>query len=129
MLKKTGEKVTMVLELRVPDEILEERICGRWIHKASGRSYHVKFAPPKSMAKDGGKMLDDETGEELVQRADDTAEALTKRLASYHAETVPVLDHFSKKTQVERIDAGGEPKAVAAAVVKLLPSKLPCMPR
>ena len=61
------EKVTLVLELVVPDEVLTERICGRRIHKASGRSYHVKFAPPKSAAAGQG-MLDDETGELLQYR-------------------------------------------------------------
>jgi len=73
MLAEEGAVVTKVIELQVPDSVLEERICGRWIHKDSGRSYHVKYAPPKSMKKDGqGKpiestMLDDETGEPLMQ--------------------------------------------------------------
>ena len=48
LLAENGECVNSVLSLEVPDSILEERICGRWIHKKSGRSYHVKFAPPKS---------------------------------------------------------------------------------
>ena len=52
---------------QVPDDVLTERICGRWIHAASGRSYHSKFAPPKSMAADGS-MKDDVTGEPLEQR-------------------------------------------------------------
>ena len=73
MLAQEGACVTKVVELQVPDSVLEERICGRWIHKKSGRSYHVKYAPPKSMKKDkDGKviestMLDDETGEPLMQ--------------------------------------------------------------
>ena len=77
-----------------PAVVLTERICGRWMHKSSGRSYHVKFAPPKSY--DGsspptaGNMLDDETGEPLYQRADDTEEALKTRLVNYHAQTEPV---------------------------------------
>ena len=49
MLSKSGEKVTNVLALEVPDSELEVRICGRWCHKASGRSYHAKFKPPKSL--------------------------------------------------------------------------------
>merc|ERR1712048_1194182 len=49
VLAKTNDKVGSVIEFNVPDEILEERICGRWIHKASGRSYHVKFNPPTSL--------------------------------------------------------------------------------
>merc|ERR1719221_459218 len=100
MLAETDEKVSMVVELNVPDEVLTERICGRWIHKASGRSYHVKFAPPKSY--DGTStpttenMKDDETGEALMQRPDDTEEALPKRLKAYHTETEPILGHYGK---------------------------------
>ena len=61
-----------------------ERITGRWIHAASGRSYHEKFAPPKTPGKD------DVTGEPLMQRKDDNAETLKKRLQAYHKDTVPV---------------------------------------
>eukprot|EP01043_Picozoa_sp_COSAG02_P045876 COSAG02_NODE_4238_length_5598_cov_1.502637_3_plen_301_part_00 len=98
LLADGGECVNSVISLEVPDSVLEERICGRWIHKASGRSYHVKFAPPKSY--DGSStpsadnMRDDVTGEALMQRSDDTAEALVKRLQGYHSETVPVLEHY-----------------------------------
>ena len=49
IMEKTQEAVTAIVQLEVPDEVLEERICGRWIHKSSGRSYHVKFKPPKSL--------------------------------------------------------------------------------
>ena len=73
----------------MPDSVLEERICGRWIHKASGRSYHTKFKPPKS------GMNDDETGEPLMQRPDDTAAALIPRLKEFHGQTVPLLKHYS----------------------------------
>ena len=77
---------------QVPDEVLTERICGRWVHKASGRSYHAKFARPKSLgegeAPSEATMLDDETGDALQQRSDDTEAALSKRLKGYHAQTV-----------------------------------------
>jgi len=97
-LAKAGEKVSLVVELNVPDEVLTERICGRWIHKASGRSYHVKFNKPSSL-KEGLEpgaetMLDDITQEPLMQRADDTEEALKKRLEGYHGDTVPILAHY-----------------------------------
>lgn len=70
----------------VPPEVSAQvdRITGRWIHPASGRSYHEKFAPPKKQG------MDDATGEPLIQRKDDNAETLKKRLASYHKETKPV---------------------------------------
>jgi len=107
LLKETGEKVSYVVQLKVPDEVLEERICGRWIHKPSGRSYHVKFAPPKSLG--NGKpnkknMKDDETGEDLIQRGDDTAEALKKRLTEYHNQTVPILEHYKPMGIISEID-------------------------
>ena len=109
MLKETGEAVSSVVELSVPDAVLEERICGRWIHKSSGRSYHVKFAPPKSLPEgakpDESNMLDDETGEPLMQRGDDTAEALKSRLEAYHAQTVPILDHYKPTGVVSSVDA------------------------
>ena len=111
MLAKEGASVSKVVELQVPDSVLEERICGRWIHKSSGRSYHVKYAPPKSMKTDAaGKpvpesMTDDQTGEPLMQRKDDTATALVKRLKGYHGETVPILDHYAPKGIVRTVNA------------------------
>ena len=93
-----GESVWRVLSLEVPDEVLEERICGRWVHKASGRSYHAKFKPPKSLTTGDTpttvNMLDDETEEALMQRADDNEEALTKRLQQYKDQTMPILEHY-----------------------------------
>ena len=84
VLAETGESVTDVCSLEVDDSVLQERICGRWIHKQSGRSYHVKFAPPKSLSPGEQptkeNMKDDVTGEALIQRPDDTADALVQRL-------------------------------------------------
>ena len=94
MLKEGGEQVTKLIVLSIADEILEERICGRWIHKPSGCVYHTKFNPPKSAGKD------DMTGEPLSQRPDDTKEALPGRLAEYRAKTLPILKHYKV------IDAG-----------------------
>jgi len=125
MLAADDTKVSLVLALEVPDAVLTERICGRWVHKASGRSYHVKFAKPKSLA-DGATpsvetMLDDETGEPLMQRADDTEEALTKRLQGYHEQTVPILDHYSPAGVVQKVDANVAPDEVWASIEKVLP--------
>ena len=78
MLSSAGKKIDKVVEFKVDDAVLEERITGRRIHKASGRSYHIKFNPPKV---DG---IDDITGEPLMQRADDNAEALKKRMGAYY---------------------------------------------
>merc|ERR1740117_1159602 len=112
MLAEEGACVTKVIELEVPDSVLEERITGRWIHKASGRSYHTKFAPPKSMKVGPDEktpiadtMKDDKTGEPLMQRSDDTASALKKRLAGYHNETVPILKHYQPNGVVKAVNA------------------------
>lgn len=91
------EAVSVVIALDVRDEVLVERICGRWVHKESGRSYHVKFNPPKSLGDQTpteDTMRDDETGDPLMQRADDTEEALRSRLAAYYSMTVPLLEHY-----------------------------------
>lgn len=111
MLVATGESVNCVMEFRVADEVLEERICGRWIHKSSGRSYHSKFAPPKAMKSDAQgqalpeTMIDDVTGEPLYRRPDDTKEALTTRLQQYHGSTVPILDYYGPRGVNKSVNA------------------------
>jgi adenylate kinase len=126
MLAKEGAAVSKVIELQVPDEVLEERICGRWIHKESGRSYHVKFAPPKSMKLDAagkpvpGSMKDDATGEPLMQRKDDTSAALVKRLQGYHKETVPILDHYAPKGIVRTVNANQGMEGVWKEILEAL---------
>lgn len=107
LLAAEGEAVTSVICLEVPEEVLVERICGRWVCKDSGRSYHTKFKKPKSLP-DGAtpsveNMLDDETNNPLMQRADDNQETFGKRLDQYKKETMPILDHYTKV--VRKIDA------------------------
>lgn len=129
MLADEGACVTKVVELEIPDSVLEERITGRWIHKDSGRSYHVKYAPPKSMKLDAkGKpiestMKDDETGEPLMQRKDDTAEALVKRLKGYHGETVPILDHYRPNGIVRAVNANQAMDGVWKEILQALQRK------
>merc|ERR1711862_420714 len=126
LLREEGACVTKVVELQVPDSVLEERICGRWIHKKSGRSYHVKYAPPKSMKTDSsGKpipesMKDDATGEALMQRPDDTAAALKKRLAGYHNDTVPILEHYKPTGVVKSVNANQGMDAVGKTIIDSL---------
>jgi len=115
MLAETNDKVSGVIELNVPDAILTERIVGRWIHKASGRSYHARFAnlKPKSLGDaepTADSMRDDVTGEALEQRPDDTVEALPKRLKIYHDETEPILEHY--KDISHRVNGNQEASAV-----------------
>ncbi len=88
-LKAAGVPVDFVLEISVPDSEIVERMSGRRIHPASGRSYHVKYNPPKVEGKD------DVTGEPLVQRDDDREEVVRKRLAVYHAQTEALVNFYS----------------------------------
>merc|ERR1712157_521869 len=133
MLALEGASVTKVIELNIPDAVLEERITGRWIHKKSGRSYHVKFAPPKSMKKlwfggiDETTMKDDVTGEALIQRPDDTAEALKKRLLSYHNDTKPILDHYKPTGVVKTVNANQPPASVGKNITDSLSRQNSCV--
>jgi len=88
-----------VLEIVVPDAAIVERMSGRWVHVPSGRTYHVKYNPPRVAGKD------DVTGEDLVQREDDREETVRKRLAVYHAQTEPLVDYY------KRWAATGDPRA------------------
>ncbi|MFP5391749.1 MAG: adenylate kinase [Gammaproteobacteria bacterium] len=89
-MKDAGINVDYVLEIAVPDEVIVERMSGRRSHPASGRVYHIKFNPPKV---DG---QDDLTGEPLVQRDDDQAETVKKRLAVYHNQTEVLVGYYNK---------------------------------
>jgi adenylate kinase len=89
-MKDNGINVDYVLEIDVPDEAIVERMSGRRSHPASGRVYHVKFNPPKV------DNVDDITGEPLVQRDDDKAETVMKRLAVYHNQTEVLLGYYDK---------------------------------
>jgi adenylate kinase len=98
-LKQAGCALDYVLEIDVPDDEIITRMSGRRVHPASGRSYHVRFNPPKVAGKD------DVTGEPLIQRDDDREETVKKRLEVYRAQTRPLVDYYG------RWAASGEPGA------------------
>ena len=89
-LKASGVKLDVVLEIDVPDSAIIDRMSGRRVHVASGRTYHVKFNPPKVDNKD------DVTGEDLIQREDDREDTVKKRLEVYQNQTRPLVDYYSK---------------------------------
>lgn len=89
-LKEQGVTLDYIVEIDVDDAEIIKRMSGRRVHLASGRTYHVIFNPPKVEGKD------DETGEELIQRADDNEETVRKRLEVYHSQTKPLVDFYSK---------------------------------
>jgi adenylate kinase len=89
-LKTAGIKVDVVLEIDVPDADIIQRMSGRRVHLASGRTYHVKFNPPKVADRD------DATGEPLIQRDDDREEVVRQRLQVYHAQTRVLVDYYAQ---------------------------------
>lgn len=115
-MKDAGVPIDYVLEIDVPDSEIVERMSGRRAHLPSGRTYHVKYNPPKVEGKD------DVTGEDLVQRDDDKEETVKKRLDVYHAQTKPLVEYYSnwaasgdaKAPKVRKISGLGAVDAITA---------------
>ena len=98
-MKAAGVKLDYVLEIDVPFDAIIERMSGRRSHPASGRTYHVKFNPPKVAN------VDDVTGEPLVQRDDDKEDTVKNRLAVYSAQTRPLVDYYANWAKNDPIAA------------------------
>ena len=98
-MKKANVAIDYVLEIDVPDRDIVERMSGRRVHPASGRTYHLKFNPPKAAGKD------DASGEPLVQRDDDREETVKKRLEVYRAQTRPLIEYYMRWAET------GDPEA------------------
>jgi len=122
-MKDAGVGVDYVLEIDVPDAAIVERMAGRRVHAASGRTYHLKYNPPRVNCKD------DLTGEDLIQRDDDREETVKKRLDVYHAQTKPLVDYYAqwaargdagapKYRKVDGLGAVDDIKARALAVLR-----------
>ena len=98
-LRDAHVRIDFVIDIDVPDAAIVERMSGRRVHIGSGRTYHVKYNPPKVAGRD------DPTGEALVQRVDDSEETVRERLAVYHAQTEPLIAYY------ERWERSGDPDA------------------
>jgi len=98
-MKDAGVTIDFVLEIDVPDAAIVERMSGRRVHLASGRTYHVKYNPPKVPDRD------DVSGEPLIQREDDREATVKKRLAVYHEQTKPLVAYYTQWA------ASGDPRA------------------
>ena len=98
-MKEAAIDVDFVVELEVPDSDIIQRMDGRRVHAVSGRTYHITFNPPKVPGKD------DISGEDLVQRPDDEAGTVTKRLSIYHDQTKPLVEYYQAWQQ------SGDPRA------------------
>jgi adenylate kinase len=105
-MKAAGVKIDYVLEIDVPFEAIIERMSGRRSHSTSGRTYHVKYNPPKVEGQD------DVTGEPLIQREDDKEDTVRKRLEVYSAQTRPLVDYYSQWAKAEP-DAAPKYRAIS----------------
>jgi adenylate kinase len=95
--------------------VLAERITGRWSNPRTGRVYHAKFNPPKQAG------IDDEDGGPLVQRPDDAADVVTKRLVEYDEKTTPLIAHYEKRGDFVHVNGLGEIDDVTRAIIAKLP--------
>ena len=110
-------EIDCVLALELSDAVIVRRLSGRWVHPASGRVYHTTHHPPQR------DLLDDITGEPLVQREDDCAETVQARLEVYHQQTEPLLSYYSNVTEgplYHQVSAQGDAEEVHAQLKALL---------
>ena len=123
-MRNAGVAIDYVLEIDVPDGAIIERMSGRRVHVASGRTYHVKYNPPRVQGKD------DVTGEELIQRVDDSEETVRKRLEVYRRQTRPLIAYYAdwaatgdpRAPKCRRVDGMGAVESVRDACFAALKS-------
>ena len=121
-MKEAGVPLDIVLEIDVPDQDIIDRMAGRRVHLASGRTYHVTYYPPKVAGKD------DATGEDLIQRDDDKDETVRHRLDIYHSQTKPLVTFYTnwqnagdaKAPKVKKVAGVGGVDEITARVLGAL---------
>ena len=116
--EQQGVAIDAVVEIQVPDDEIVDRMSGRRVHPASGRTYHIRHLPSK---REG---LDDETGEPLVQRDDDREETVRSRLLAYHAQTAPLVAFYRKREGASlryvAVDGTKDPQTVEQTISESL---------
>lgn len=122
--RDAGVAVDCVLEIDVPDSAIVERMSGRRVHVASGRTYHLRFNPSRVAGKD------DVTGEDLIQRADDSEDTVRKRLEVYHRQTQPLIEYYAawaatgdpRAPKYRKVDGMGSVESIRDACLAALKS-------
>lgn len=117
LLEARKQKIDSVIDFQIDDSVLVPRVTGRLVHPASGRSYHRTSRPPVKA------MTDDVTGEPLIQRSDDNETAITKRLATFHKQTQPVIDYYAEQGKLARINADTSFTSVYRSIQQALSGK------
>ena len=120
-MRSSGIDVDVVIELQLTDSEIIKRMSGRRIHPASGRTYHVIFNPPRVENKD------DETGESLIQRDDDSEETVRKRLEVYHNQTAPLIKYYTGLAEqglinYVQINADGDVNEIGNKIISAIQS-------
>eukprot|EP00830_Metopus_es_P018473 TRINITY_DN6448_c0_g1_i2.p1 TRINITY_DN6448_c0_g1~~TRINITY_DN6448_c0_g1_i2.p1 ORF type:complete len:210 (+),score=24.69 TRINITY_DN6448_c0_g1_i2:180-809(+) len=118
MLEEKKAKLDKVVYFKAPDEVLEERVTGRRVHPKSGRTYHMKFLPPKV------PNMDDITGEPLEHRKDDSVEVFRKRMEVFHNTNQPLLKFYSGQNKLASIDASKGIKEVWGSVQSMIQHRI-----
>ena len=113
-MQKRDKKIDKVININVPEDVIIERISGRRVNVSTGKVYHIKFNPPKVEG------IDDETGEKLIQREDDTEAAVKERLDVYNKHTSVLIDYYNKKGILVTIDGAKTPDEVFDQIKKSL---------
>ena len=108
-MKTAGVDLDAVVLIEVPDQLLEERACGRRTDPETGTIYHLKYNPPPAAI--AGR---------LVHRKDDTVEAVTTRVQKYHSETEPIVPFYEAKGILKRVDGVGDPDAITKRITAVL---------
>jgi adenylate kinase len=114
VLEKLGRGKISVVDVKVPESVLIDRLGGRLSCPKDGATYHVKFTPPKVPGKC------DNDGTELITRADDKPEAISQRLREYHQKTAPLIDYYASKNVLRAVDGVGDLEVVLQRVVQAL---------
>jgi len=115
ILEGRGQVLDRVINIDVPEEEIVARLTGRRTCGACGKTFHLRFSPPRQ----GG--ICDGCGSVLVQRADDTEKAIEQRLGTYAAETAPLLDRYGNAGVLLKVDGTGRPEDVYARIAAALP--------
>lgn len=113
-MQKRDKKIDKVININVPEDVIIERISGRRVNVSTGKVYHIKYNPPKVEG------IDDETGEKLIQREDDTETAVKERLDVYNKHTSVLIDYYNKKGILVTIDGAKTPEEVFDQIKKSL---------
>jgi adenylate kinase len=119
-LARQGKKVNRVLYIKVPNEVLIERLSGRLTCRVCGAVYHVKFAPPRVPG------ICDKCGGELYQRPDDTVETVRKRLDVYFAQTSPLIDYYTQRNLLTEINGDQDVQAVGEEMIRAVKAIADC---